>query len=1040
MANFGYQSKAIISGVSTRPYALREDGHMEDNASNCMLSPKFGLAKRPGTTYLQTIEANSAISDLAFFPISTDDKEKVVCGVAASNWSVYDGDGDRSSVTFFPSSLDSASTAVSKYTAAGATFSPTKLSTTTIGDVTFIADSAVVPRMLTSTWDGYTDTANDGDRSGTVSVTNDDAFALWMKNVPATSSVGTPLSVTVIEERSSTPYRYDVAFFVKKDYSSQKLDLNGTITSTTSGYRFTHGENGNCYPTSLNVAESVGYMLSRHRTGGNSAGNYIVQASNLGTASYASGDNSSLKNGTAVVLGRYVNQNEGTLLSVGIGSSDGTGEDAMVSAFRSVNDVSELPPISFIDHTLKVGSQELPGGYYMRFISDEVSQSAFVNNASGYASTQPEFTSTTKTSRKGHWEEYCGTGVTQNLDGATMPLLLVTRPDNSYALMEARESFVVNDDSAGVNFVGGADDYFTVTNFDAGFNDGQYTSPLVAGDSIQFTVGGSNFPSELALNTTYYIRTATYDTGSSLWRYTLQATKATATQISVTAGNATSCKLKLTTYDDFAWSKRVAGDDETNPVPPFVDTAITSMFNFQDRLGIITDGSVTFSGTGDYFNFFKTTVRDLDASDPFTASPNLERGDRLKGAIPYERDLVLTSTTAQYTLKAGEGLSPTSAAIVNASRVRVSPYMDPTIVGDSIYLVNDQEDASTVTALKSGDQANTKFVPFDTSVNTPGYLPRGPRKLAGSSTHNMLFYLDDTESTSIYVYTWMDSKEGRIQSAWTKWDFGTDFLIKDIIVQGDRLYMVVNTNSMVTLEYIDLDLTSTDSLLSSTLQTNFGSCLIDHKTHNTAATSDRTGTHGGIYSEATSSGDTVIKLKWRLTDNNKANVVIVKSDGTVYEYGSDDSANTISVTVSASGDTLTNGTTSSSTMTKLVLNGVDITSSDYFVGLKYTMTAPYGPFIPSTQQGPLSGRNIFTKGGRLTYSQANEFKVTVTHDQPYTQTVSSGTTTATKSGDVMFAIRKHLPDLAFTITNEKPWNSLFQILKYDYVVQEIAGG
>jgi len=30
--------------------------------------------------------------------------------------------------------------------------------------------------------------------------------------------------------------------------------------------------------------------------------------------------------------------------------------------------------------------------------------------------------------------------------------------------------------------------------------------------------------------------------------------------------------------------------------------------------------------------------------------------------------------------------------------------------------------------------------------------------------------------------------------------------------------------------------------------------------------------------------------------------------------------------------------------------------------------------------------------------------------------------------------------LAFTVKNEKPWNAMFQILKYDFAVQEIAGG
>jgi hypothetical protein len=81
------------------------------------------------------------------------------------------------------------------------------------------------------------------------------------------------------------------------------------------------------------------------------------------------------------------------------------------------------------------------------------------------------------------------------------------------------------------------------------------------------------------------------------------------------------------------------------------------------------------------------------------------------------------------------------------------------------------------------------------------------------------------------------------------------------------------------------------------------------------------------------------------------------------------------------------------------------------------------------------------RGGRITYSQANSFDLKVTHGATtYTQNVAASTNKDTRSGDTMFAIRKHLPDLAFTVENTKPWNAMFQVLKYDLVVQEIAGG
>ena len=1056
MASLGYQSKSIIGGVSTRPYALREDGHMADTSNetytdadetitteNCMLSPKFGLCKRPGSTYVQTVESNIVLSGAVFIPLLTGDSERVVVGMAASSWHVYGKDGIKYPVTFFPSSASSAATAVSKYTAAGATFDTHTLSTTTVGDVTFIADSDVIPRMKTDTWAGYTETANDGDGSGTVTVTNDDVFAIWIKQIPATKEIAFTTKAGFYEERGGTVYKYLAKFGSKTaGTDTNDLDLNASDILRPlqlGGWISMNAGGSNASPTNHIIAAHLGYYLAIHREEGDDGGNFIVQATNLDSADYTSGNSDRKNDGGEVVLGRHVNQNAGTLSSVFIDrSTHSLGANSFIVTHKEVDSISELPPYSWTDHTVKVGSRDVNSGFYMRFVDDSTTPPTFSNNAGGHAANKPEITATTKASQNGHWEEYCGAGVEQEIDGSTMPLLFVTRPDNSYALMEARESFVINGDDAGVTFVGGADDYFTVDNFDAGFNDSSVCSPLVADDSIQFSVGGSNFPSELSVDTKYYIRSAVYTGGA--WRYQLKTSKVATTAISVTAGSAGSCEIKLTTYNDFAWQKRVAGDDETNAAPGFIDTGIKGLFNFQDRLGMVTAGQVIFSGTGDYFNFFKTTVRDLDASDPFAAAPNLEDGDALKYAVPFERDLILVSTRAQYTLKTTAGLSPSTAAIVNAARIETDALGGmPEVVGDNLFVSSQQEDASTVTSLQNADQASTKLRAFDTSVNTPGYLPAGPRRMVGNQKHNMLFLLDDTASTNLYVYSWLDSKDGRLQSAWNKWTFGTDYTIKDILVHGDRLYLLATTNSMVVLESIDLDLTTEDSLLNAALTSNFKNCLIDHKTHNTAATADESGTHGGIYSETLASGDTKIKLKWRLTDNNKENVVVVKSDGTIYEYG-DGSANTISVTISQSGDTLSHGTTTSSTMTEIVVNDVDLTSSDYYVGLKYTMNAVYGPFIPSTQDAPLSGRKIFAKTGRVTYSRANEFKLLLKQDTTYTQTVTAATSTASLAGDTMFSVRKHLPDMEFVVRNEKPWNAMFQVLKYDFSVQEIAGG
>jgi len=1078
VANFGYQARSIISGVSTRPYALREDGHMSDASENCMLSTRFGLTKRPGSTFLQTVEASNAANYGVFIPLHVGDAEKIVVGLGAGYWQIFSGSGGKEPVCHYPSSQGSTATAAAKYASAGASFAPQYTSTTTIGDVTFIADSQVTPKMLdsataaldedgrTSTWPGYTfpgASIEDPDDSGTIGtdITNDDIFVWWVKSVVYTSGYERLHHITWQEDINGTTTTYKKTVISKKSSSatsSRRLDNDTSVSDH-------HG----CWPDGQTVAACGSYKLSSKQ---NAVGHNMIQATSLDSQSYGSAEDDIDMNGVDCVMAMYINKDRGSLSSVSQTGSDG--EDSKVLAWKNVDVIADLPPNSFLDHTLKVGSSDIDGGSYFRFVSDDTVIKEFSNNAgaTNYDNANGQVNATSKIPRTGHWEEYCGAGVAQSINGSTMPLLLVRRPDNSFGLMEARGAFYVNGDEEEVVM---DDDNTVQITFDAGFSDdGSSTAlaPIVVGDTIQFkekSGGLSALATNLEFDTTYYIKTVESRVSAKVWKVTLSSTSKTGAVVDIDSDVTGDVYVQLTTYEDFDWAKREAGDDNTNPLPGFIDQSITSLFSFQDRLGFVSEGSVIFSGTGDYFNFFKTTVRDLIDSDPFTAAPNLTDGDSLKFAIPFERDLVLISNKAQFTLKATEGLSPTTIAIVQSANVNNDIYAMPTVVGDNLFLSYSQEDTSGVTALKKSARVADQYDVIDTSLNTPGYLPRSPRRMAGSSKYNMLFYLDDgsptsTDNTDLYVYSWMDTSEGRPHSAWMKWTFGTDYQIHDIMMFGDRLYMLTDTNNMLCLEYIDLDLTSEDNMLqggdssaTNDLRTNFGTVLIDHKaanfvnaTQTSEVIGDRDGADlsiGGVFARTNATENSTIDLKYKLLASNDENIVIVMADdtGTIYEYAlSGTTTGTITVELASDGSLAGHGadegTPAAQATTRLTLHGVNLSGKEFYVGLKYTMNATYGPFIPSTQEGSLSGRNIFAKSGRLTYSMANEFSIDVIQDATYTQTISAADSKSTKTGDVMFAIRKHLPDLAFTVKNEKPWNAMFQILKYDFAVQEIAGG
>ena len=286
MANLGYQSRSIISGVSTRPYALRDDGHMSDASENCMLSPKFGLTKRPGTTFLQTVEANSAANYGVFIPLLSGDAERIIIGFGATQWQVFSKGGTKSPICHYPSSQSSTATAAATYAASGANFSPQYTSTTTIGDVTFIADSQVTPRMLdaasTTTdedgriekWLGYTvpaGTIEDPDGVGSdkiqTVITNDDAFVYWIKSVVFTTEHGRNHKLTVLENIGGTITPYTVNITTKK----------------TGGNEFEMDNTQNIWPSPYVVCGCMSYALSNKKNG---AGHRFIQATSLDGQSY----------------------------------------------------------------------------------------------------------------------------------------------------------------------------------------------------------------------------------------------------------------------------------------------------------------------------------------------------------------------------------------------------------------------------------------------------------------------------------------------------------------------------------------------------------------------------------------------------------------------------------------------------------------------------------------------------------------------------------------------------------------------------------
>jgi len=252
------------------------------------------------------------------------------------------------------------------------------------------------------------------------------------------------------------------------------------------------------------------------------------------------------------------------------------------------------------------------------------------------------------------------------------------------------------------------------------------------------------------------------------------------------------------------------GDENSAPEPSFISKKIEDIFFYKNRLGMISGDSILFSETGEYYNFFPTTVTDVLDSDPIDVSVDSNHAVRLSYALPFNKELLIFGNKAQFTLSASKALSPKDVNIQQSTSYTINNKVAPISSGPNVFFVTDRNNSSIV---------REYFVVPDTSNNTaanitahiPSYMPTGLIKMVGSEKHDMLFAIDGT-SNKIYVYNFYWQGEEKAQSAWHTWEIGTQYFdIFNVEVIGSTLLVMLNDNGGAgdnLLTTIDLELTT----------------------------------------------------------------------------------------------------------------------------------------------------------------------------------------------------------------------------------------
>ena len=456
-----------------------------------------------------------------------------------------------------------------------------------------------------------------------------------------------------------------------------------------------------------------------------------------------------------------------------------------------------------------------------------------------------------------------------------------------------------------------------------------------------------------------------------------------------------------TDYDVPFWGKRLVGDEISAPEPSFVGRKINDIFFHRNRLGFLADENVILSRAGEFYNYFPETVTQTLDTDPIDVASTHTKVSILKSAIPFDEELLLFSDQTQFILRGGATLTSANLSIDVTTEFETDNKVKPISAGSNVFFAFPKGNFTGFREFFIKSDTDTKQAD-DITGNVPKYVPKNVFKMTTATTENILCALSSDEANAIYVYQYYVSNGRRLQSAWSKWTYGTSSsdTILNIDFIENTLFLVNERDDGVYLESIDVSPAFTDTGESYLTH-------LDRKLDNTEVTES--------YDAGTNR--TTITLPYQIKNTMK----VVGKSGASNKAGQEIA--TVSQTV--------NGT-------DIVVSG-DITAQNYFVGEQYEFKFVFSQqFINIADQ---QGSTVSVKEGRL---QIRNWSVNfdntgffTTEVKPEGRSVSNSTFTGfitgsglvgtinLEDGDYTFAVQSENDKLTVTLKNNSHLPSNF---------------
>ncbi|MDH1340562.1 hypothetical protein [Ectopseudomonas oleovorans] len=298
----------------------------------------------------------------------------------------------------------------------------------------------------------------------------------------------------------------------------------------------------------------------------------------------------------------------------------------------------------------------------------------------------------------------------------------------------------------------------------------------------------------------YWVR---YDASSLVWRETVKPGIITGVDPATMPHALIRAADGHFDFRPLTWGLRSAGDDNTNPMPSFVDYSINDVFFFRNRLGFLSGENVVMSRTAKYFDFFPASVAELSDDDPIDVAISHNRVSVLKYAVPFSEQLLLWSDQAQFVLTSAGVMSSKTIQLDLTTEFDVSDYARPFGIGRGVYFVSPRASYSSIKRYYAVQDVSDVKSAEDVSAHVPNYIPNTVFALHGSGTENFLTVLSDNDRSCVFVYKFLYLDETVVQQSWGHWEMGEGVEVLSACCIGSFMWLIQRRPGGITLERVE---------------------------------------------------------------------------------------------------------------------------------------------------------------------------------------------------------------------------------------------